>query len=62
MAPEASAEALKLKEKGNAAFKSKDWPTAISFYTDAINLSPSEVSFYTNRAQVSLCVIQSSNM
>jgi serine/threonine-protein phosphatase 5 len=46
-------EAIKLKEQGNKAFKEHDWPTAISLYTQAINLYDKEASFYTNRAQVS---------
>jgi serine/threonine-protein phosphatase 5 len=49
----ASAEdAVELKEKGNAAFKAHDWPTAIDFYTKAIAANGKEPSFYTNRAQV----------
>lgn len=49
----AAAEAVELKNKGNDAFKSKDWPTAIDFYTKAIEKNDQEPSFYTNRAQVS---------
>jgi hypothetical protein len=45
-------EAIKLKEKGNEAFKKHDWPTAISFYTQAIAIYDKEASFFTNRAQV----------
>ncbi len=52
-------DAVSLKEKGNAAFKAHDWPTAIDFYTQAIEANDKEPSFYTNRAQVSLnvCVL-----
>jgi hypothetical protein len=46
-------EAVQLKEQGNKAFKGHDWITAISFYTQAIDLYDKEASFYTNRAQVS---------
>jgi hypothetical protein len=46
-------DAVKLKEQGNKAFKEHDWPTAISFYTQAIGIYDKEASFYTNRAQVS---------
>jgi len=45
-------DATALKEKGNKAFKEHDWPTAINFYTQAIEANPSEPTFYTNRAQV----------
>ena len=48
-----SEDAVKLKEQGNKAFKEHDWPSAISFYTQAIDLYDKEASFYTNRAQVS---------
>lgn len=44
--------ATELKNKGNDAFKNKDWPTAIDFYTQAIEKYDKEPSFYTNRAQV----------
>ncbi|TID19951.1 Metallo-dependent phosphatase [Venturia nashicola] len=44
-------EAVELKEKGNKAFKERDWNAAISFYTQAIEKNDKEASFYTNRAQ-----------
>jgi len=48
----APADALSLKEQGNKAFKEHDWVTAVSFYTQAIDLNDKEPTFYTNRAQV----------
>jgi serine/threonine-protein phosphatase 5 len=45
-------EATALKNKGNDAFKNKDWPKAIDLYTQAIDKYDKEPSFYTNRAQV----------
>lgn len=45
-------QAVELKNKGNKAFSSGDWPTAIDFYTKAIGLNGQEPAFYTNRAQV----------
>lgn len=45
-------EATALKNKGNDAFKNKEWPKAIDFYTQAIEKYDKEPSFYTNRAQV----------
>ncbi|XP_071733657.1 outer envelope protein 64, mitochondrial-like [Rutidosis leptorrhynchoides] len=39
-----------LKEKGNAAFKGKQWNKAISFYTEAIKLDESNATFLCNRA------------
>lgn len=45
---EASAEIA--KEKGNQAFKEKQWQRAIGFYTEAIKLHGSNATFYSNRA------------
>ncbi|KAL2461781.1 Outer envelope protein 64 [Abeliophyllum distichum] len=45
---EASAELA--KEKGNQAFKDKQWQQAIGFYTEAIKLSSSNATYYSNRA------------
>jgi len=50
------AEATELKNKGNEAFKKQDWPTAIEWYTKAIEAYDKEPSFYTNRAQVRLFI------
>ena len=47
-------DAVDMKNKGNEAFKNKDWPTAIEFYTKAIDLNDKEVSFYSNRAQANI--------
>lgn len=47
-----SQEAVDLKNKGNKAFAAGDWPSAIDFYTKAIELNDKEPTFYTNRAQV----------
>ena len=43
---------LEEKEKGNAAYKAKDFDTAIAHYDAAIALDPSNVSFITNKAAV----------
>lgn len=48
----AKEDAIELKNKGNDAFKAHDWPTALEFYTKAIETYDTEPSFYTNRAQV----------
>lgn len=48
----AKEDAIELKNKGNAAFKAHDWPTALDLYTKAIETYDKEPSFYTNRAQV----------
>lgn len=48
----AAEDAVSLKEQGNKAFKEHDWVTAISFYTQAIDINDKEPTFYTNRAQV----------
>ncbi|WPH04250.1 serine/threonine-protein phosphatase t [Acrodontium crateriforme] len=47
-------EAVAMKNKGNEAFKNKDWPAAIDFYTKAIELDDTQVSFYSNRAQANI--------
>ncbi|XP_050210620.1 outer envelope protein 64, mitochondrial [Mercurialis annua] len=39
-----------LKEKGNAAFKGKQWNKAVSYYTEAIKLNGSFATYYCNRA------------
>ncbi|KAI3815592.1 hypothetical protein L1987_15266 [Smallanthus sonchifolius] len=38
------------KEKGNAAFKVKNWQKAIGFYTDAIKLNSNAATYFNNRA------------
>ncbi|XP_062158061.1 translocon at the outer membrane of chloroplasts 64 isoform X2 [Alnus glutinosa] len=38
------------KEKGNQAFKDKQWQKAIGFYTEAIKLSGTTATYYSNRA------------
>ncbi|THG21293.1 hypothetical protein TEA_008073 [Camellia sinensis var. sinensis] len=38
------------KEKGNQAFKDKQWQKAISFYTEAIKLYGNNATYYSNRA------------
>lgn len=55
MATEAErVEAVALKDKGNDAFKQHDWPTAIEFYTKAIEKDGSVPTFYINRAQANI--------
>ncbi|KAI4347265.1 hypothetical protein L6164_008089 [Bauhinia variegata] len=38
------------KEKGNQAFKDKQWQKAIGFYTEAIKLNGDNATYYNNRA------------
>ncbi|CAN6292205.1 unnamed protein product [Urochloa humidicola] len=38
------------KEKGNAAFKEKQWQKAVNFYTEAIRLNGKVATYYSNRA------------
>ena len=49
----AAAEAAELKQQGNKAFAAHDWPTAIDYYTKAIEKHDKDPSFFCNRAQVS---------
>ncbi|KAF7803724.1 outer envelope protein 64, mitochondrial [Senna tora] len=39
-----------LKEKGNAAFKGKQWNKAVNYYTEAIKLNGMNATYYCNRA------------
>ncbi|XP_058108104.1 outer envelope protein 64, chloroplastic isoform X2 [Magnolia sinica] len=48
ISPEESAEIA--KEKGNIAFKEKQWQKAIGFYTEAIKLDGKKATYYSNRA------------
>ncbi|XP_064403247.1 stress-induced-phosphoprotein 1-like isoform X2 [Halichondria panicea] len=45
-------EALGEKEKGNAAYKKKDFVTALAHYDRAIELDPTNFTFLTNKAAV----------
>ncbi|CAK7349587.1 unnamed protein product [Dovyalis caffra] len=38
------------KEKGNQAFKDKQWQKAISYYNEAIKLNDKNATYYSNRA------------
>ena len=42
------------KEKGNQAYKDKQWQKAIEFYSEAIKLSGNNATYYSNRAQAYL--------
>jgi len=44
--------ALREKEQGNAAYKKKDFQTAIAHYTKAMELDPTEITFHTNLSAV----------
>lgn len=48
------AEATALKQKGNKAFAQHDWPSAIDFYTQAIDMNDQDPSFFCNRAQANI--------
>ncbi|KAH2155983.1 Palmitoyl-protein thioesterase 1 [Aspergillus fumigatus] len=43
--------ATALKVQGNKAFAEHEWPTAVEFYTQAIDKYDREPSFFSNRAQ-----------
>ncbi|XP_021292215.1 outer envelope protein 64, chloroplastic [Herrania umbratica] len=38
------------KEKGNQAYKDKQWQKAVGFYTEAIKLNGNNATYYSNRA------------
>jgi serine/threonine-protein phosphatase 5 len=48
------AAATALKDKGNKAFASHDWPMAVDFYTKAIEKYDQDPSFFCNRAQANI--------
>nr|KAG5687174.1 hypothetical protein BaRGS_033061 [Batillaria attramentaria] len=52
MADANKTKALEEKEKGNAAYKKKDFETALSHYEKAFELDPTNITFLTNRAAV----------
>lgn len=39
-----------LKEKGNAAYKGKQWNKAVNYYSEAIKLNGKNATYYSNRA------------
>lgn len=45
-------EAADAKLKGNDAYKKRDFPKALEFYNQAIELDPEELTYYTNKAAV----------
>ncbi|XP_006648881.2 hsp70-Hsp90 organizing protein [Oryza brachyantha] len=49
---ERKSSAQKEKEAGNAAYKKKDFDTAIQHYTKALELDDEDISYLTNRAAV----------
>ncbi|KAH8702546.1 serine/threonine protein phosphatase PPT1 [Talaromyces proteolyticus] len=51
MTSSAADAASALKQQGNKAFAKHDWPTAIDFYSQAIDKYDKEPSFFSNRAQ-----------
>ena len=51
---EEKAAATALKVKGNKAFAEHNWPSAIDFYTKAIEQNSSDPSFFCNRAQANI--------
>lgn len=48
----AEREAIKEKNLGNEAYKKKDFPTALKHYNKAIELHPTEITYYNNIAAV----------
>ncbi|MPC44429.1 Stress-induced-phosphoprotein 1 [Portunus trituberculatus] len=44
--------AMKEKEAGNAAYKKKDFETALTHYSKAIELDPTDMTFLNNKAAV----------
>jgi stress-induced-phosphoprotein 1 len=49
---EDKASAEKKKNEGNDFYKKKKFPEAIKLYSEAIELNPDELTYYTNLAAV----------
>ncbi|KAH9279889.1 Stress-induced-phosphoprotein 1 [Echinococcus granulosus] len=49
---EEESSALKEKELGNAAYKSRNFPSAIEHYEKAFQLNPKDITFLTNKSAV----------
>lgn len=43
---------MKEKEAGNAAYKKKDFQTALDHYSKAIELDPTDMTFLNNKAGI----------
>ena len=41
---------LELKSRGNGFFKKKEWHPCLQCYTEAIQLNPTDATFYSNRS------------
>lgn len=53
-------QAVEEKEKGNAAYKKRDFSTALVHYDKAIELDPTNVTFLTNKAgKLDKCLVVS---
>lgn len=50
------------KTEGNAAYNSKDYFTALKYYTSAIDLDPSNAIYHSNRAMVHLKLCTSNHL
>jgi len=48
--PSKREQALAAKKRGNTAFSTKDWKTAVNEFTAAIELDPTDHVFYSNRS------------
>ena len=46
-----------MKAEGNAAVAAKDFPRAVTLYSDAIALVPTEAIYYSNRSPCLLHVV-----
>jgi len=54
-------QAEQAKEKGNLALKNQDYQGAVASYTEAINLDPNQVAYYTNRSLAYISLLQFDN-
>eukprot|EP01112_Ceratiomyxa_fruticulosa_P003399 TRINITY_DN13765_c0_g2_i1.p1 TRINITY_DN13765_c0_g2~~TRINITY_DN13765_c0_g2_i1.p1 ORF type:complete len:587 (+),score=176.88 TRINITY_DN13765_c0_g2_i1:191-1951(+) len=50
--PQNRKEALEFKEKGTTAYKNRQFPQALEFYTKAHELDPEDITYLTNRSAV----------
>jgi stress-induced-phosphoprotein 1 len=42
--------AIEAKEKGNESYKKKDFPTALTYYDEALKYDPTNITYYNNKA------------
>ena len=55
-------QSLEEKEKGNAAYKTRDFETSLQHYDKALELDPTNITFLTNKAGGYLVIAGTSSL